>query len=65
MGDSEDDVMVAALEQALALPVEPVSDLDLVTLRAAAVPARVVPDAFDVPVGTALHMAAKGRSATA
>ncbi len=56
--DGEDDVVVGAIEQPCALRLQPAVHLHAVALRAGAVTAGVIPDAFDVAVLAALHMAA-------
>ena len=57
--DGEDEMMVRAGDQACALALEPLLGGERLTLRAAALMARVVERALDVPLRTPAHVAAE------
>src|SRR5262249_50146066 len=61
MGQGEDDMIMVTGQQPCALEGQPALGLEIRALRTGAMPARVVPDAGDVTVGTRLHMAPQRR----
>ena len=57
MRDREYDVAMSRVDQTLFLLFQPATRLEKVTLRAAAMPAGVVPHALDMAVGAGLDVA--------
>ena len=56
MGHGKDDMVMVAGQQAGFLFGQPALNLQPGTLRTQPVPTGIVPDAFNMPIGTGLHV---------